>query len=69
MKTLNLKEMEVIEGGRFLGWGWKTYGSPNEVTASWCKGNIGLEYTLVYTVFGLETSKSKSEVRCPLGEK
>jgi hypothetical protein len=56
MKTLNLKEMEVIEGGRFLGWGWKKYGGTKEVDSyADCGGGPALTWNEVYTVFWLET--------------
>jgi hypothetical protein len=64
MKVLNLKEMEVVEGGRFLGWGWRTYGEVDTISDSSCGSGYATETTLVYTVFGLETSISKTVVEC-----
>ena len=55
MKSLNLKEMEVVEGGRFLGWGWKQYDKDIVEHDSRCPNNgASFTYSEVYTVFGLE---------------
>ncbi len=59
MKVLKFSEMEVIEGGRFLGWGWKQYGQAETINASYCESGYATERTYVYTVFGLETSITK----------
>jgi hypothetical protein len=59
VKVLNLKEMKVVEGGRFLGWGWKEYGQLETVSASWCESGYAIQRNYVYTIFGLETSITK----------
>ncbi|MGF1925116.1 MAG: hypothetical protein ACQUHE_13130 [Bacteroidia bacterium] len=64
MKTLNLKEMEVVEGGRFLGWGWNEFGPAREVSDPSCASGIAVEQKWVYTVFYLETSRDKTTHTC-----
>ena len=65
MKVLKFSEMEVIEGGRFLGWGWKQYGQAETINASYCESGYAIQRTYVYTIFGLETSIAKeAEPEC-----
>jgi hypothetical protein len=68
MTVMNFEEMVVVEGGRFLGWGWHTESKdPVDYHMADCNGCAGYIAHQSYDVFGIGTGITRDIVVCLKG--